>query len=619
MIPDSLTFVVAPEAVGCDTASAIRRVFIGKFIDEHSHSLLAGVLALALLVRVLALVSITHSLYGDFLLYDERTYDVWARDLLQGNSCFIYSLSPLPAYLVAAIYKLFGPHMLHVRLVNVAFGVLTCGFIYGIATELRGKTVGLLSALVTALYKPFIFFSVTLLKEPLGLLLFSWMLYLFVAELTSNRCWQLPLIAILAGLLVNVRQNAAITLLIIGPVLLWTNYQRHRSRLKTFIDAAIFCASFTAACSPFLLQNYRGTGKMSPMPLGGFDLYLGNNPTSTRPYYSPAPFAATIPDEQGIQFTIEASRQTGRRLTLAEGSGFWSKKAVSWANNHPAQFAHRLLRKSLVVFNGWEESDNHHIDFVAGFIPFFKYPWFGFSIVMPLGVAGLLACARRDLKSTALLGVVALYVITLVTVFSNMRIRSPLIVIFIPYAIVGVLELLKAGPLLTRKRLVTATAASAFVTIELLPVAGIGDLTGHYNLHASLLASKGQRDKAVAYWQMSSNARGYYSAFADISLSYLLLSQGDSGAALNQLAKIGDDSFVAFSKYDALGDVLRAKGELNEATNAYERSLAINSAQRFVYRKLIDIYAVSAPEKAARTRERLGYISSFYGICAAIH
>lgn len=152
-----------------------------SFVDGNIHFILPALLLGALLVRILAFTNFSDSLYGDFLLWDERVYQTWASHILEGKLFVIHDFSPFPAYVMAAVYWLLGNDPDYVRAVNIIFGIFTCLFIYFIGRDLANRTVGLLACLIAALYKPFVFFSITILKESLGLFLFSATIFLFIS------------------------------------------------------------------------------------------------------------------------------------------------------------------------------------------------------------------------------------------------------------------------------------------------------------------------------------------------------------------------------------------------------------------------------------------------------
>lgn len=247
-------------------------------------------------------------------------------------------------------------------------------------------------------------------------------------------------------------------------------------------------------------------------------------------------------------------------------------------------------------------------------MPFFQLPFFAFWFIAPFGIAALLVSVARSHSSFALAVIAAVYSLTMILFFSNMRIRIPLLVILIPYAALGFQMLLKAlkGGLPRMDRPSFLSIAVVVCVIEFLPVAGTGDLSGHYNTHAILLASKGLRNEAARYWEASSAMEKPYSAYANLSLAAFHYSKKDMEKGNGYLDKIPDASLAAAGKYELIGDGYVAQGRIDEAIAAYERSLRINSGQIKPRSKLIRLYGSRAPERAQQAREELAYIQSFY-------
>ena len=147
---------------------------------KQTYLLLSAILLLALILRIVALLSLKESIYFDYLLWDERLYHNWAMKIAKGtfHSSSVYEMAPLPAYLMAFIYRIFSPDILYIRILHIIFGVLTCFLIYLIGKEMADRTVGLIACLIACLYKPFIFYSIVPLKTALSVFLFALMCYL---------------------------------------------------------------------------------------------------------------------------------------------------------------------------------------------------------------------------------------------------------------------------------------------------------------------------------------------------------------------------------------------------------------------------------------------------------
>jgi 4-amino-4-deoxy-L-arabinose transferase-like glycosyltransferase len=607
------------------------------FVEVNVHVLLPAILFSALLVRVIALAGFSRSIYGDFLLWDERVYQSWASHILQGKSFVVHDFSPLPAYVMAAVYGLFTGDPVSVRSLNILFGVVTCLFIYLIARDLANRTTGLLACLMAALYKPFIFLNVTLLKESLGLFLFSATIYFFVslmkdspsptdeAPRTPNKqrrefnkgglfYGKILFLGITAGLLINVRQNSVVLLPVFLFFLLWHVYKKTLPLHRIALTTAVYLIGLSIAIVPFLVRNHQATGDFAAAPAGGFNLYLANNLDNPYPYYRPVPFATSIPSEQAVQFIIEAGRRTGNKLSPREASKFWTWETVRIIKEHPAAFTSKIGQKTLALLHRSEAEDNYDIGFISRFIPFFRLPFLAFWFVFPMGMTALILSRRKTDIALALNAVAIVYALTLVAFFTNMRIRIPLMVILIPYAAIGLRTLLTAVKQKAPFREIRPflIVLSIFAVVEFMPMKGAGDLSGHYNTHAINLASKGLKREAIQYWQESSAMERPYSAYANLSLAALGYGDGDYKKGDSYIEKIPDDSFAAAAKYELMGDAWLKQGQSDQAILAYEKSLRINSGLIAPRSKLVRLYETRDPRKARMERERLEYIESFY-------
>ena len=89
-------------------------------------------LVLALLLRIFALLALKDSLNFKFLLWDGEYYHEWAKAILLSDpgSIPVHEYAPLPAYLMALVYKLFGPEIVLIRYANIVLGTASCWLIY---------------------------------------------------------------------------------------------------------------------------------------------------------------------------------------------------------------------------------------------------------------------------------------------------------------------------------------------------------------------------------------------------------------------------------------------------------------------------------------------------------
>jgi tetratricopeptide (TPR) repeat protein len=375
----------------------------------------------------------------------------------------------------------------------------------------------------------------------------------------------------------------------------------------------MFVMGIALALSPFLIRNYVVAGKLAlTTSQGGFNLYLGNNLQNPDPYYRPVSFATSSPFEQGIQFTIEASRRAGKRLTPDEASRYWTKETLREGANAPGAFLWKLWQKTLVVVNRFEACDHYGIDFIGGFVKIFRFPFIGFWLIFPFAMIG---GGFGDRKARTVGFVLAVYALTLIAFFTNARYRLPMMPLLIPFAVLGMTWIVTAFREGNRRKAgIYIAIASVFFITENLPVRATDDQAAYYNTHAIVMSAKGFQAEAIYYWSLSSEMDKPFSAAANLSLARRYFQQGDLERGYAYLSKIGDDSFATAQKYDLLGDVLVRQKNLSSAAAAYEKSLSINSGQQRTLGKLIQLYKITDPKKTSLYETRLKYVSSFYDL-----
>jgi 4-amino-4-deoxy-L-arabinose transferase-like glycosyltransferase len=591
---------------------------LGYLSERYSLVLVSGIFTLALLLRAFALFSLKNSIYFDFLLWDERVYHAWATKIADGTyqSTSIYEFSPLPAYLMALIYKIVSPDILYIRFLNIILGVFACYLAYLIGKEMANRTIGLFACLIAALYKPFIFYSIVPLKTSLSVFLFALTIYLFVAILNKYSMIKLLILGIAAGLMLNVRPNFVVITPLILLITLLSLFRKEAYKKSFFAALIVFIVGLSISIFPFMVRNYRVSGNFAlTTSQTGFNLFIGNNLQNPDPYYRPVPFASSSPFKQGVQFTIEASRRTHKKLSPQEASSYWSREVFKMALEQPGAFIWKLLQKTLVFFNQFEAGDHYHMGFISDFVGFFKFPFPSLWLILPFGMAGMAVSCVRTGKFLALFSTFLLYASTLIIFFTTTRYRLPLLVILIPFAVIGISYLnffIKTGQF--KNIAVYSSIAIAFFIVEFIPVRGTGDMTAYYNTHAIILDSKGLKEEAIKYWENSSQMNRPFSAFANLALAGKYFKKGEITKTIYYLDKIPENSFSAAIKYEMIGDMLVHQGQIERAIAAYQRSLEINSGQRRPRLKLIRIYDNIDRERAFQEKEKFQYISSFYTI-----
>jgi 4-amino-4-deoxy-L-arabinose transferase-like glycosyltransferase len=395
--------------------------------------------------------------------------------------------------------------------------VLTCYLVYLIGKEMANRRVGLFACLVACLYEPFIFYSIVPLKTSLSIFLFASMVYFLVAILNKASMTKAILLGIALGLVQNVRPNCVVLIPLIPLLIVW-NYYKDKLSLKILAATIVlYGLGLSIANSPFMIRNYMVAGETSAtVSQSGFNLFMCNN----LEYSYPLPFATTSPFEQGVQFTIEASRRVGKKLSSREASAYWTGEVVKTVLEHPGTLIWRKFKRTLGFFNQFEKGDHYYIGFISNFVKFFKLPFLGIWLILPFGMAGMAVNIFVSRKLMAPGAVFFLYVSTLILFFTNVRVRLPMLIILIPFAVIGIHDLIGYVKKNDLKRVgVFLGIVIAFFVIEFLPSSRAGDMTAYLNTHAIILNSMGRKDEAIRYWEKSSQMEGHYSPFANLSLA----------------------------------------------------------------------------------------------------
>lgn len=587
-----------------------------EFFQAHYIVLLWGILALALVARIIALWSLKQTPYYDYLLIDENIYHRWAKEIADGvySAKAPYEFSPLPAYVMAFIYKIFSPNIFYIRILNMLFGVLTCLFIALAGNLLGDRIVGLSAGFIAALYQPFILYSIVPLKTALSLLLCSLILYLFIIYAVKPSTSSSLLIGICIALAINVRGNYMVFVPVIGLSMFCSVYSEEKGFKQPFKYLLFFLCGVAVALAPFTIRNYQIARKfVLSTTQAGFNFYIGNNPQNPTPYYKPVSFASSVPFVQGVEFTIEASRRAGKTLTPGEASEFWFKQAFRQGRDHPRFFLKGLANKFLALFNRFEAFDHYDVNFLGQFAPFFRLPLFNFWLVWPLGISGLVLTAINTRLGRWVLIIWGAYALTVALFFMSGRYRLPLLVILLPFVPLGMqhcMQLIRKRHLLLPS--IYALVLLSSVLLQFTPLPGANDVSLYDNVHAAILASKGHMNEAVLYWKKASLDEQNYSDTALFQLADAACAQHDFHQALRYLDRIPQSSYKSAAKYDLLGDIHMAQRNLPEAAKAYQQSLRINSSNNTVRKKLIRVLRLTDPAEANRQIVKFSKISSFF-------
>lgn len=581
---------------------------------QYSGNFIVMILIVAVVVRVLALFSFNGTVYWDASLPDEQLYHKWAVKILKGTfaGTEVFEFAPLPAYLIALVYKILYVDIHLIRWMNILLGVGICYLQFLIGKELFSPAVGVFSCLVAALYEPLILYSVVPLKTSLSVLLFSFVVFFFITGVQRGGWSKFLLLGLMLGALNNVRPNMFVVIPLIPLLVFWITREHENGLRRAVIGIALFFLGLGIVQAPFTLRNYLAAGEPSLTTTQiGVHLYLCNNFIEPRSIQ----FATLIPSQRGIQFTIEASRRVGRKLNASEASDYWKEETLRRFMEYPWQGIKHLWVKTHSIFNYYERGDHYQLNFLDDFVTFFQVPLFTLWMIFPLAFAGLFSgfLKRRVIQGLVLICI--LYGSTMVLFFVNSRLRLPLLVIAIPLAVAGTGQFWTFLLQEKKKSIKLFLAVWAFfLVLAFIPTYIDAHESGARNTHALLLYDRGRSEEAVRYWKQSSEIDSRFSSIADLSLFRTYYEKGQMDKAVAYLKKIDDLDSLAATKYSLVGDIFALNGAVEKAIASYRKSLHYNSGLLETRKKLINLLARTDPEKARQELERFRYIRGFYNL-----
>jgi 4-amino-4-deoxy-L-arabinose transferase-like glycosyltransferase len=429
-----------------------------------------------------------------YLTVDLLGYDRWARAIAGGDwlGQGVFYQDPLYPYLMAIVYALTGPEVVHILVVQIAASCATVLVVRRLGERLFGPATGTIAAWAMALYAPAIYYSGKPEKaclSALGLaLLFAAVLRLLERTSLAGWCGAGALLGAVALMRANVLAlvPALLAGLAFGPFA-----PKGRARLAA---AGALVAGVVLALGPVLVRNVLVGGDwVLTTSQAGANLYIGNNPDNRKGSYMVLPFVRPAPEFEREDFHRHAEMASGRTLRPSEASAYYVREVVRWGLRDPAAFLRLQGVKTRAFLHAYEIPDNWSLEFVSRFSPVLRLPLLRYGIVVPLAVLGALLLLRRGAPPAVhwFLLLTFLYTASTLAFFIFSRYRYPIVFALVLLAAQGAVELAR---LLRERRWAPAAGGAAVVALVALfvhgepPIDTAGDLSHRfYNLAASHL------------------------------------------------------------------------------------------------------------------------------------
>jgi hypothetical protein len=226
-----------------------------SIINAFKRHPLAGLLIIAAIVRLLYV-----AVFADYWrFYDTIHYDTAGRYLAQGQGFgpslhygFRYSaycLEPIYPLFIGALYFLFGPSALSVRIAQIVLSLLQTYFLFDITRRFFSKRAAFMAAAFSAVYPFYIMITGLVYPTQLFAFLLLALVWSLVRYKANGRTGYLILSSISFGLAVQTGP----AIMPAAPFLLWWLwYYRPRQQQPLFAFIGIFIITML----PWTLRNY---------------------------------------------------------------------------------------------------------------------------------------------------------------------------------------------------------------------------------------------------------------------------------------------------------------------------------------------------------------------------
>jgi 4-amino-4-deoxy-L-arabinose transferase-like glycosyltransferase len=293
---------------------------------------LAFIIAAGVILRAAAIAVFSHTPESDELAYMSMAFNLVNGNVIVDNvgNYAMYNVG-YPLFVLAPVFALFGEDILIARIFNLFLGGVSIALCYAVAKEAGAGRVGrLLAASIWALYLPASVYGVYLAKENLMVPLMLGVLWcaLVLGRRPSAK------VAVSCGVLfglIALTGNAGLSLVgavIFALVVMPASIHQRAIFLLLVLTVA------TVVCVPWIVRNMQVVGTPVLNTNGGFNLYLGNNPTAT------GMFVSIADTPRGP--TWQALRETGE----VQASETLKVEAISWIKEHPTDFFTLALKKA---------------------------------------------------------------------------------------------------------------------------------------------------------------------------------------------------------------------------------------------------------------------------------
>jgi len=382
---------------------------------------------------------------------------------------------PLYAYGLAAVHAMSGGTVWPALVLQSLCGAGAVLLLLLFVRRRFGAGAAWCAALLAAFYGPPLFFEGVLLRD--SLLFAATTALLFLADRTSPA--DRPAVLLGTGACLGAAILLKSTFAPFGALAVAVAWSRMPPGQR--LRALWMAAGLGLALVPALVRNlYAGAPPLSLSSVG-VATFVNSNSPAFRP-------------ETGDYFDLDA---LARVMPAAHDSFLSAAARTVGLHENVSGWLVQVLRKLAAVFQRYEHPDNASFYFYREHIPVLSAAAIDFALVCALALPGMLARRRAGVL---LWGAVILALAPLLVFHSNGRLRLPLAAALLPFAGIGLFELVRAfsRPWTLRPWLWTAAVAAVVLAMsrpraESVPFIRFADYIQPWNLRYAPLAAQAQQ------------------------------------------------------------------------------------------------------------------------------
>lgn len=579
---------------------------------------LAGAILVGWAMRLLHWHSLAPYPWFDFLGLDSLYYDRWAKhilvDGLQGKDPFF--MGPLYPYLLAGVYKVFGPGLTAVRHIQIVFSCASIAVVHLFARRIGGPALAMVASGATAVYGPLVYYSVSILYPTLTVFLAA-VLLLLLLEAAGRRSLRL---AFAAGATMGIYALGRGNILLFAPfafgwlVTAWGRpLQPRLSGWRRGLPAGLLLTAGTVLLIlPATLHNWRTGDPTFLTTNGGLNFYIGNGPMANGGHITPV---LELPQPDGsvrrieadlskdVECRTEAELATGHPMKYTEVSAFWADQTWKTIRRDPGRFAALLLMKFSHFWSTYEIPQIEHFGYFRRYSLPLRGPALTFALIGPLSVVGMALALRRPARWALPLLFVVAYSTSIILFFVLARYRLPVMPALFPFAAYAALEIVR-DVRERRWRTLTAAVAGGAACGWLMQanLYGIDESKGIAQIlyrHGIVSDSMQDWEGAIGHYEDALKLKPDYSK-GHLNLGVDLARVGRTDEAMQHLEEAERlDPTYSRAPYNR-GTLLDDLGRWDEARAAYARAVELEPRYLLARLALAEMEIAAGDTAAAR-------------------